>query len=462
LALRAAARHAYVLERWVLCIPASMDGPTTQWWQGWKAGQQTGTGVVIDLWDETRLRELLLRPEAADVRRHYYNPYRHDGQPGAPAPAGASPAGPRHGRKVGRRTVLAAAAGASAAALFPVAWGILGDSAPERAPDWTFTAGAYVDCNPVVADGVVYVGDGAGLFHAVNAKDGTQRWTVRAGGTRPIFGRPLVISDTVYVGSSDGTGICALDTADGRTRWTYSQAGAVYSGITTDGGIIYFGSQDDCVYALDAATRRRRWLFRTGRDVQSTPAVADGIVYFGSQDKCVYAVDAATGRHRWTYTTGGYITSSPAVADGKVYIGCGDHNVYALDAATNDIDWVQPTGGEIYWSSPALADGLLYIGSTDGKVYALDTARNGHPRWITPLSGQVQGSPAVSAGTLYVGTAIGTSHGKFYALDAATGSIQWTYTPQGRIRHDPAVADGKVCVGCQDGNVYAFHTTPSP
>jgi hypothetical protein len=30
------------------------------------------------------LRELLLRPEAADVRRHYYNPYRHDSRAGVP------------------------------------------------------------------------------------------------------------------------------------------------------------------------------------------------------------------------------------------------------------------------------------------------------------------------------------------------------------------------------------------
>jgi len=81
-ALKAAADHGYTVERWVLCIPASMDGPATRWWQGWKAGQERDTGVVVELWDETRLRELLLRPEAADVRRHYYNPYRHDGQPG--------------------------------------------------------------------------------------------------------------------------------------------------------------------------------------------------------------------------------------------------------------------------------------------------------------------------------------------------------------------------------------------
>jgi len=83
-AQRAAAEHGYTLQRWVLCIPSSMDGPTTQWWQGWKAEREREAGLTIELWDETRLRELLLRPGTADVRRHYYNPYRHDGQAAGP------------------------------------------------------------------------------------------------------------------------------------------------------------------------------------------------------------------------------------------------------------------------------------------------------------------------------------------------------------------------------------------
>jgi WD40 repeat protein len=82
-ALKAAADHGYTLERWVLCIPSSMDGPTLQRWQEWRADQQEKEGVAVGLWDETTLRELLLRPEAADVRRHYYNPYRFDASPTA-------------------------------------------------------------------------------------------------------------------------------------------------------------------------------------------------------------------------------------------------------------------------------------------------------------------------------------------------------------------------------------------
>ena len=93
-ALKAASAHGYEVARWILCLPSSMDGPATQWWQGWKARQQD-SGVRIELWDETRLRALLIRPEAAHVRRHYYNPYRHDDateEPGWLTGAGLAPA----------------------------------------------------------------------------------------------------------------------------------------------------------------------------------------------------------------------------------------------------------------------------------------------------------------------------------------------------------------------------------
>lgn len=84
-------------------------------------------------------------------------------------------------------------------------------------------------------------------------------------------------------------------------------------------------------------------------------------------------------------------------------------------AATGSINWARPTGGPIYFSSPAVANGILYIGSTDGKAYA---------------------------------------------LDAATGGILWTYATGHEITRSPAVAGGLVYIGSDDGNLYAFSTAP--
>lgn len=68
-----AKKHSYVLGSWVLCIPDSMDGPTTKWWDTWRKSQAK-SGVIIDLWDHTTLIQRLISPEGSDVRRAFYEP----------------------------------------------------------------------------------------------------------------------------------------------------------------------------------------------------------------------------------------------------------------------------------------------------------------------------------------------------------------------------------------------------
>ncbi|WP_238017994.1 hypothetical protein KZZ52_20470 [Dactylosporangium sp. AC04546] len=74
-AVAAAARNGYRLSQWILCVPASMDAPTAQWWDNWRARRQRETGVAIELWHENVLRNLLIKPDCAHVRRHFYDPY---------------------------------------------------------------------------------------------------------------------------------------------------------------------------------------------------------------------------------------------------------------------------------------------------------------------------------------------------------------------------------------------------
>ncbi|MFD4913091.1 serine/threonine protein kinase [Streptomyces virginiae] len=73
--LKAAAANNHTIAMWILCIPSSMDGPAANWWDGWKKRQEKAHGIVIDLWDETKLVKKLLSPEGDQVRRAYYEPF---------------------------------------------------------------------------------------------------------------------------------------------------------------------------------------------------------------------------------------------------------------------------------------------------------------------------------------------------------------------------------------------------
>ncbi|MFJ2727781.1 serine/threonine protein kinase [Streptomyces collinus] len=72
-ALKSAKEHGYSLATWTLCMPCNFDGPNEQWWKKWKNKKEGEDSVVIDLWNEAKLRRLLIAEDARAVRDHYFN-----------------------------------------------------------------------------------------------------------------------------------------------------------------------------------------------------------------------------------------------------------------------------------------------------------------------------------------------------------------------------------------------------
>lgn len=73
----AAVKNGYRLQAWTLAIPVGLDGPMSQWWEGWKKRTEKNERVVIDLWHESALRRRLIREGARDVLEYYFNPVAH-------------------------------------------------------------------------------------------------------------------------------------------------------------------------------------------------------------------------------------------------------------------------------------------------------------------------------------------------------------------------------------------------
>jgi len=225
-----------------------------------------------------------------------------------------------------------------------------------------------------------------------------------------------------------------------------------------------------------------KWQFKAGGAIVSTPALAHGTVYFGSSDHFLYALDEKSGALRWKYQSGSRVASSPAVAGGRVYFGSYDGNFYALEAASGKLLWKFATQGErrfaarhlhgalpaaevmpdpfdVFLSSPVLAADLVYFGSGDGNVYALEAA-SGTLRWSFQTGNVVHASPALANGLVYVGS----WDSYFYALDAATGQARWRFkTGEDReinnqvgIQSSAVVAGDTVYFGCRDSNLYAL------
>src|SRR4051794_32825040 len=84
-------------------------------------------------------------------------------------------------------------------------------------PRWRLDGLSAVTSTPAVVDGAVYFGDWSGVFHALDARDGTEIWSRKLGAQ--ITPSPLVAGDRVYTPESAGQ-LFALDRASGEIVWS--------------------------------------------------------------------------------------------------------------------------------------------------------------------------------------------------------------------------------------------------
>jgi len=225
-------------------------------------------------------------------------------------------------------------------------------------------------------------------------------------------------------------------------RWTFKAAGAIVGSPAIANGVLYVGSLSGHLYAIDQQTGKEKWNFKSSMPVASSPAIVDGTVFFVSSAGALVAIDAASGQPKWVF----------ANEYDRKFEARGLHG-YPPAAQTIPDAW------DVFTSSPAVVNGKVYYGSGDGNVYAVDTA-SGLLQWKFATGDVVHASPAVANGVLY----IGSWDGNFYALDAETGQQKWLFAGgqdpaahnQVGFQSSAAVVDGTVFVGCRDAHVYAL------
>src|SRR6267378_1451977 len=105
---------------------------------------------------------------------------------------------------------------------------------------WKYSAGkdAGFDATPVIADGVIYIGDSAGTFHAVRLADGKQAWSKDFADSGFAAGAAIE-KGQIYVGDVNGIARC-LTASDGKEKWKQKLEGEVYAGPTPHGDYVLF------------------------------------------------------------------------------------------------------------------------------------------------------------------------------------------------------------------------------
>ena len=237
--------------------------------------------------------------------------------------------------------------------------------------------------------------------------------------------------------------------------WSSSVGGLVVNSPALAYGVVYAGSDDGTLYAFDSATGEELWRYRTREAIRSTPTLADGVVYVGSNDNNMYAFDSGTGAPLWRYDTGSWVQYSPTVANGTVYLGASSEfgfTIHALDGVSGESVWISETPFTVSPGlTPTAVDDKVYGSGDLGQFYALD-ASSGELAWSFDTGIGGEEPPTVIDGVVYL-----TGVNAAYALDESTGALIWSFdTDQLPAREFAAVIEDGVYYFAPDNNVYAL------
>lgn len=206
------------------------------------------------------------------------------------------------------------------------------------------------------------------------------------------------------------------------------------------------------------------YLFDYTEHVQRGQEVEEmgGVIYSAAEGGNVTAYDLATDSVLWkvTPTAAGGVFGLEA-ENGTVYVGSDneDGRVYALDPADGSVVWSSDEHLGTYVWGLELDAGTLYTGANDGDVAALD-ASTGSTDWTATPHGAGNRSKALTVldGVVYSGsyeTSVGVA-----ALDAADGSTLWTEATEAQVMSLDVAPDrasgGVLYWGNADGRTVAY------
>jgi outer membrane protein assembly factor BamB len=355
--------------------------------------------------------------------------------------------------------------------------------------------------NPVVADGVLYVGSADGAVYALDSKTGEMKWRFQTGeglwsgpnvitvprgtgtadqmvlginaaqgqrgaGVRRIDMTPAVENGTVFVGSGDQS-FYAIDVATGKEKWSYragpGMASANFSPSTRPAavlkdGTVYFEATSG-LYALDALTGKEQWLFHTPHsfDTPKGPLMGDGVVFL-TAGKVLYAIDPESGKTRWEWVAGvdSREISERTTAKGLALVAVKERptlparpnhaTLYAINAADGQVKWAAST--ETIWGTQALliADNRIYF-CTDTSLLALEL-ETGRRLWSFSAE-DIRAPLLADVLHLYLIThkdSLFVPNRTLHALALTTGQEKWSRGLSGNARigmlHDGVVYAG--------------------
>ena len=301
---------------------------------------------------------------------------------------------------------------------------------------WRFRAGASITSSPAYDHGRVFFSNRGGWLYALDARSGAVKWKHRFGADLgrdhywdDFLSSPKIDAGVLYVGGGDGV-LHALRPGTGRELWRFDAHARIRTTPAIAAGHVVFGTDAGNAVAVDAHTGKALWSFSTEgashsfaekdndtTSIVASPTISGSRVLVGGRDGLFYALDLNDGKALWKGTHDGssWILSSAADRN-AFYLGSGSAQVVqALDPATGKERWRYATTSAVF-GALSLSGTTLLASDFAGHLTAIDTA-TGRAQWQFPLGGRSMATPVAHDGVVYCGS----DSGVLVALSVVSG-----------------------------------------
>jgi outer membrane protein assembly factor BamB len=221
------------------------------------------------------------------------------------------------------------------------------------------------------------------------------------------------------------------------------------------GDVLVIGCMDGSVVGLDARTGNCLYWTRPALlGIAGGMTSAGGRVIFGADDNGVYSVEPATGAVTARAFTNGPVRTTPLVAGDRLFVGSDDGHLWEFR-----LPGLQRVGSPLYAGSAIAADPLL-VGDEvvfvplQGGVHFLN--RSKHTLRIGAVPGPVHSSPCAVRTRVWVGNDLG----ELSSVDAVTLEVVRAEALPYPIRSHLAAGEGALFVGTNGGSLRVYRETP--
>ncbi len=334
-----------------------------------------------------------------------------------------------------------------------MASGAVKQSLPEKLELlWEFSAEeSGFEGAALLVDGIVYLGDVDGTFYALRLTDGTVLWKQHFDETG-FLAAAAVVEDRIFVGDFNGV-VRALQADSGKELWSYTASAEFYAAPNVVENQVLVTTEAGELLSLDADVGKLNWKFQIDAPLRCWPTVVGGRVLLAGCDERLHVVDILSGKEVEGLDIDGPTGSTPAVVGGNVLFGTEQGTFYSIATQPISIAWQyrDPKQSRAIRTAAAVNDRTVVYGTRGKQVYALDPA-SGKLQWKFAVRSSVESSPIIAGDRVYVAT----KRGRIYALDIATGKETWQFEAGGGFLASPSVSEGKLVLGNTDGTLYCL------